>query len=67
VKQQLNIVENGVNAQARRFNDLRVSNERLTRELKLKLDDLHIEKKNFDALDAMKKVLICLKVALLAR
>ena len=40
VRQQLNIVENGVNEAARRYNDLHVLCDRKTQELKLKLDEL---------------------------
>jgi uncharacterized protein YdeI (YjbR/CyaY-like superfamily) len=52
----LSIVESGVNSQARRFNDLKISNERLTKELKQRLDELNTEKANFEALNSMKKV-----------
>jgi hypothetical protein len=55
VQQQLNIVESGVNYSARRFNDLRVENDRLTKSLKAKLDELDEQKKNFEQLDSMKK------------
>lgn len=54
VGQQLVIIENGVNYSARRFNDLRVENDRLTKVLKAKLDELDEQKKNFESLDAMK-------------
>ena len=54
VGQQLVIIENGVNYSARRFNDLRVENDRLTKVLKTKLDELDEQKKNFESLDAMK-------------
>ena len=54
VEQQLTIVENGVNYSARRFNDLKVMNERLTRELKHKLDELDEQKKNWESLEAIK-------------
>jgi hypothetical protein len=57
VKQQLAIVENGVNYSARRFNDLKVMNDRLTRDLKARLDELDNQKRAFERLDAMKKVL----------
>ena len=49
------IVENGVNYNIKRYNDLRVVNERLTRELKSKLDELENEKKSYENLSAMKK------------
>ena len=39
----------------RRFNDLKTTNERLTNDLKSKLDRLNEEKKNYEALEAMKK------------
>ncbi len=39
----------------RRYNDLKTTNERLTNELKSKLDRLNEEKKNFEALDSMRK------------
>ncbi len=51
----MTIVENGVNYNIKRYNDLKVANERLTRELKLKLDELDNQKKSFEELDAMKK------------
>ena len=54
VGQQLVIIENGVNYSARRYNDLRVENDRLTKVLKVKLDELDEQKKNFESLDAMK-------------
>ncbi len=53
----MTIVENGVNYNIKRYNDLKVANERLTRELKLKLDELDNQKKSFETLDAMKKVI----------
>ena len=54
VSQQLVIIENGVNYSAKRYNDLRVENDRLTKVLKTKLDELDEQKKNFESLDAMK-------------
>ena len=54
VMQQLNIVENGVNYSAKRFNDLKVSNIRATQDLKAKLDELEVQKKACEDLDAMK-------------
>lgn len=54
VEQQLNIVESGVNYSARRYNDLRVMNDKLTKELKQKLDMLEEQKMNWESLDAMK-------------
>ena len=56
VTQQLTIVENGVNYNIRRYNDLKISNERLTVELKSKLDALDAQKKAFERLDSMKNV-----------
>lgn len=56
IKQQISIIENGVNYSTRRFNELRACNDRLTKELKEKLDRLNEEKKNFEDLDAMLKV-----------
>ena len=53
----MNIVENGVNYNIKRYNDLRVMNERLVRELKMKLDELDGQKKSYEMLDAMKKVI----------
>jgi hypothetical protein len=64
VKQQMVIVENGVNYNIKRYNDLRVINDRLTAELKKRLDELDEldnEKKGFEQLDAMKKVLLLVK------
>lgn len=55
VKQQMTIVENGVNYNIKRYNDLKVLNARLTKELKARLDDLEYQKKSFESLDAMKK------------
>lgn len=55
VVQQLTIVENGVNYSAKRFNDLKVANIRATHELKAKLDELEVQKKAWEDLDAMKK------------
>eukprot|EP01039_Chlorochromonas_danica_P008374 gene8374-9229_t len=55
VKQQMTIVENGVNYNVKRYNDLKVMNDRLTRELKARLDELENQKKSFEAVDAMKK------------
>lgn len=54
VKQQLTIVENGVNYSIKRYNDLRVLNDRLTRELKVRLDELDDQKKGYEQLVAMK-------------
>lgn len=51
----MTIVENGVNYNIKRYNDLKVSNDRLTRELKARLDELENQKKQFEAIDAMKK------------
>lgn len=56
MKQQLSIVENGVHYSARRYNDLKINNEKLTKDLKRLLDELDGEKKNYETLDAMKKV-----------
>ena len=56
IKQQISIIENGVNYSTRRYNDLRATNDRLTKELKAKLDKLNEEKKNFEELDALLKV-----------
>lgn len=55
IKQQMNIVENGVNYNIKRFNDTKVLNDRLTRELKMRLDELENQKKSFESVDAMKK------------
>lgn len=54
VKQQIVIVENGVNYSVKRYNDLKVTGERLTRTLKARLDELDDQKKGFETLDAMK-------------
>ena len=60
LKQQMNIVENGVNYNIKRYNDLRVLNERLTLSLKAKLDELDDQKSSFEDLRAMKNVnIIC--------
>jgi len=55
VKQQLIIVENGVNYNVKKYNDLRITNERLILELKAKLDELDDQKGSFEELEAMKK------------
>jgi hypothetical protein len=55
VKQQMNIVENGVNYNVKRYNDLKIMNERLVQVLKTKLDSLEQQKKQFEQLDSMKK------------
>lgn len=55
VKQQMNIVESGVNYNIKRYNDLRVINDRLTGDLKKRLDELDFQKKSFEELEAMKK------------
>eukprot|EP00606_Chrysophyceae_sp_TOSAG23-5_P000168 GSChrysophyteH2.ASY1.ANO1.235.1 assembled CDS len=54
VKQQVAIVENGVVYSIKRYNDLRVTSDRLSTTLKAKLDELEDQKKNFETLDAMK-------------
>jgi len=54
VKQQIAIVENGVIYSIKRYNDLRVTSDRLTLSLKAKLDELEDQKKGFETLDAMK-------------
>ena len=46
----MTIVENGVNYNVKRYNDLRVINERLVRDLKARLDELEYEKKSFISL-----------------
>jgi len=56
LKQQMNIVENGVNYNIKRYNDLRVLNERLTLSLKAKLDELDDQKSSYEDLHAMKNV-----------
>lgn len=55
VKQQLSIVEDGVNNSARKFNDLKVACDRKTFELKAKLDELEGQKLQYDELCRMKK------------
>lgn len=55
VKQQLNIVEDGVNNSARKYNDLRVLCERKKFELKGKLDALETQRLQYDELCRMKK------------
>ena len=55
VKQQMVIVENGVNYNVKKYNDLRITNERLILELKTKLDELDDQKGSFEELEAMKK------------
>ena len=68
LKQQMNIVENGVNYNIKRYNDLRVLNERLTLSLKAKLDELDDQKSSFEDLHAMKNVnIICNDMLLYGR
>lgn len=55
IKQQISIVESGVNYNTRRYNELRATNDRLTKDLKQKLDRLNEEKKDFEQLDALLK------------
>lgn len=52
----MTIVENGVNYNIKRYNDLRVLNERLTQALKVKLDELDDQKSSYENLHAMKNV-----------
>lgn len=54
VRQQLSIVEDGVNNSARKYNDLRVICDRKATELKAKLDDLDSLKVEHDAMVRMK-------------
>mmetsp|Transcript_13135 Transcript_13135/g.13597 ORF Transcript_13135/g.13597 Transcript_13135/m.13597 type:complete len:695 (+) Transcript_13135:27-2111(+) len=54
VRQQLSIVEDGVNNAARRYNDLRVLCDRRATELKEKLDELDALKLDHDAMESMK-------------
>lgn len=49
------IVENGVNYNIKRYNDLKVANDRLKVDLKKRLDELEAQKKQYETLDAMKK------------
>ena len=51
----MNIVENGVNYSVKRYNDLKVINERLVKVLKSRLDELEQQKKSWENLEAMKK------------
>jgi hypothetical protein len=55
VRQQLSIVEDGVNNAARRYNDLKVLCDRKATELKEKLDDLDSLKLDHDAMQSMKQ------------
>lgn len=55
IAQQMNIVENGVNYNIKRYNDLRVMNEKQTMQLRKSLDALENEKNGFQTMDAMKK------------
>lgn len=54
VRQQLSIVEDGVNNSARKYNELRVVCDRKATELKSKLDDLDSLKLEHDAMVRMK-------------
>jgi hypothetical protein len=51
---QLSIVEDGVNGAARRYNDLKVLNDRRATELKIKLDELEGLKLENDSMIKMK-------------
>lgn len=55
MKQQLSIVEDGVNNAARRYNDLKILCDRKAAELKEKLDDLDALKLDHDAMQNMKQ------------
>lgn len=54
VRQQLSIVEDGVNTAARKYNDLRVMCDRKATQLKSKLDELDSLKLEYDAMMRMK-------------
>ena len=56
IKQQISIIENGVNVSSKRYNELKATNSALTTALKIKLDQLQEEKKNFEDMDALLKV-----------
>ena len=56
IKQQISIIENGVNVSSKRYNELKATNSALTSTLKIKLDQLQEEKKNFEDMDALLKV-----------
>ena len=56
IKQQISIIENGVNVSSKRYNELKATNSALTTALKIKLDQLKEEKKNFEDMDALLKV-----------
>jgi hypothetical protein len=51
---QLSIVEDGVNGAARRYNELKIHNDRKATELKGKLDDLEALKLECDSMVKMK-------------
>lgn len=57
IKQQISIIENGVNVSSKRYNELKATNSSLTTALKIKLDQLREEKKNFEDMDALLKVI----------
>ena len=56
IKQQISIIENGVNLSSKRYNELKATNSALTTALKSKLDQLKEEKKNYEDMDALLKV-----------
>jgi hypothetical protein len=56
IKQQISIIENGVNISSKRYNELKATNSALTSALKIKLDQLKEEKKNYEDMDALLKV-----------
>lgn len=56
IKQQISIIENGVNISSKRYNELKATNSALISALKIKLDQLKEEKKNYEDMDALLKV-----------
>jgi hypothetical protein len=56
IKQQISIIENGVNTSSKRYNELKATNSALTTALKIKLDQLKEEKKNYEDMVALLKV-----------
>lgn len=51
---QLSIVEDGVNGSARRYNDLKINNDRKANELKSKLDMLDEIRTEYENMSSMK-------------
>jgi hypothetical protein len=56
IQQQISVIENGIDNSTKRYNELKAASCRLVKDLKVKLDTLNEEKKNFEDMDALLKV-----------